>query len=60
MQIFASAQRYSRLAGSETVPTIFALDKDVLLLQGLGFEFIDKLLEANRVAPELEEWREKA
>jgi len=40
--------------------SIMALDEDVAPPSGSGFQLVDDLLEANRMAPELAEWRQRA
>jgi hypothetical protein len=62
MQIFAPVRGDNHALGAVggSVSTIMALDEGVPPPPGSGFQMVDELLEANRTAPELEDWRDRA
>jgi transposase InsO family protein len=60
MQIFAPVRAEDREKQGPTIATIMALDEGVSPPPGSGFQMVDDLLEANRMAPELEDWRDRA
>ena len=60
MQIF-TAVCPDRIADQSIADVaILAFDKDVPPPPGSGFRLVDDLLEANRTAPELEDYRQQA
>jgi transposase InsO family protein len=60
MQIFAPVRTEGQVEQGPTIARIMALDEGVAPPPGSGFQMVDDLLEANRTAPELEEWRDRA
>jgi len=64
MQLFAPVRADQRKpdGGNDDgdAANIMTLDEDVAPPPGSGFQLTDELLAANRAAPELEEWRQRA
>ena len=55
MQLFAPVQAEDQEKQGITIAAIIALDEGIALPPGSGLQLVDKLLEANRTVPKLEE-----